>query len=90
MVSQKVKIKNPSGLHLQPAGRLCDVANGFSSRITFVGPKGNTYNAKSLLSLLGAALKWGDELEFICEGPDEEVALSKLVEVIESGFEALE
>ena len=26
MVCQKVKIKNPAGLHLRPAGKLCDEA----------------------------------------------------------------
>lgn len=90
MVKQKVKIINPSGLHLHPAGHLCDAANGFECRITFVGPTGNISNAKSLLSILGAAIKWGDELEFICEGSDEVAALAKMVEVIESGFENLE
>ena len=89
MVSQKVKIKNPSGLHLHPAGRLCDVANGFECRITFKTASGNISNAKSLLSILGAAVKFGDELEFICEGADEEKALARIVSVVENGFEDL-
>ena len=35
MVSQKVKIKNPTGLHLRPAGILCKEAMQFQSLITF-------------------------------------------------------
>ena len=34
MVSQKVVIKNPTGLHLRPAGILCKDAMQFKSHIT--------------------------------------------------------
>ena len=34
MVSQKVVIKNPTGLHLRPAGILCKEAMQFKSLIT--------------------------------------------------------
>ena len=56
MVSQKVVIKNPTGLHLRPAGILCKEAMQFSSLITFTF-RGNTANAKSVLSVLGACIK---------------------------------
>lgn len=85
MVSQKVIIKNPTGLHLRPAGILCKEALQFKSRVTF--QFGNTTaNAKSVLSVLGACVQSGDEIEFICEGEDEEKALSILVNAIESGL----
>lgn len=35
MVSQKVAIKNPTGLHLRPAGELCKAAMQYKSLITF-------------------------------------------------------
>lgn len=85
MVTKKVVIKNPTGLHLRPAGILCKEAMQFKSLITFKF-KDNTANAKSVLSVLGACVKSGDEIEFICEGEDEEAALAKLVEVVESGL----
>lgn len=85
MVSQKVVIKNPTGLHLRPAGILCKEAMKFKSLITF-SFKGNTANAKSVLSVLGACVKSGDEIEFRCEGEDEEEALKTLVEAVESGL----
>ena len=34
-----------------------------------------TANAKSVLSVLGACVKSGDEIEFVCDGPDEKEAL---------------
>ena len=70
MVSQKVKIKNPTGLHLRPAGILCKEAMQYKSLVTF-HYRGNTANAKSVLSVLGACIKFGDEIEFVCEGDDE-------------------
>lgn len=85
MVSRKVMIKNPTGLHLRPAGILCKEAMRFKSSITFTY-RGNTANAKSVLSVLGACIKCGDEIELICEGVDEEAALQDLVNAIENGL----
>ncbi len=85
MVSQKVKIKNPTGLHLRPAGILCKEAVKFKSLITF-NFKGGTANAKSVLSVLGACIKSGDSIEFVCEGEDEEDALAAVVYAVESGL----
>ncbi len=85
MVKQKVVIKNPTGLHLRPAGILCKEAMQFKSLITFTY-KDSTANAKSVLSVLGACVKCGDEIEFTCEGEDEKEALKNLVEAVESGL----
>ncbi|MBR1470898.1 MAG: HPr family phosphocarrier protein [Lachnospiraceae bacterium] len=85
MVNQKVTIKNPTGLHLRPAGNLCKEAMKFRSMITFTFRE-NTANAKSVLSVLGACVKCGDEIELICEGEDEEEALECLVKAVESGL----
>ncbi|MDQ9887907.1 HPr family phosphocarrier protein, partial [Acinetobacter pittii] len=43
-------------------------------------------NAKSVLSVLGACVKCGDEIELVCDGPDEQEALDSLVKAIESGL----
>ena len=85
MLSQAIKIKNPTGLHLRPAGNLCKEAMKFKSKITFEY-RGNTANAKSVLSVLGACIKSGDEITLICEGEDEKEALEALISYIESGL----
>jgi len=85
MVSQSVVIKNPTGLHLGPAGNLCKEAIQFKSLITFQF-RDSTANAKSVLSVLGACVKSGDEIKLICEGVDEKEALEHLVAAIESGL----
>ena len=45
-----------------------------------------TANAKSVLSVLGACVKCGDEIEFVCEGEDEQEALNALVTAVENGL----
>lgn len=87
MVSQLVKITNPTGLHLRPAGNLCREAVRFKSKITFQYDGNNTANAKSVLSVLGSCVAMGDEIVLICEGEDEEDALSYLVDFIERGLD---
>ena len=81
MVSGKTKIKNPTGLHLRPAGLFCKTAMQFASKITEV-----TANAKSVLSVLGACIKSGDEIEVVCEGSDETAALAEMIRIIEDGL----
>ena len=45
MVCQKVKIKNPAGLHLRPAGKLCDEAIKYKSKY-FFSERNNDYKCK--------------------------------------------
>ncbi|WP_026505148.1 HPr family phosphocarrier protein [Butyrivibrio sp. NC3005] len=85
MVSQKVVISNPTGLHIRPAGILCKVAMRYKSLITFQ-VRDNVANAKSVLSVLGASVKCGDEIIFTCTGTDEQEALKGMVEAVESGL----
>ena len=89
MVNKKIIIKNPTGLHLRPAGLFCKTAMQFTSKIT-VEKKTDyediTANAKSVLSILGACIKSGDEINIICEGNDEKMALDEMVRIIEDGL----
>ncbi len=85
MVKQRVTITNPTGLHLRPAGIFCNSASNFKCKVTF--EYDNTIaNAKSVLSVLGACIKKGDEIELICEGEDEDEALREMVAAIEGGL----
>ena len=95
MVSGTTVIKNPSGLHLRPAGILCKEALLYKSKISFKVRNvssikfeyGNTTaNAKSVLSVLGACVKCGEEIEFNCTGPDEEKALAAMIKIVEDGL----
>lgn len=85
MVREVLKITNPSGLDLRPAGFLCKTSMAFHSHITFCF-KGSVGNAKSVLSVLGAGVKYGDSIEIICEGEDEVKALDAIKKAIREGL----
>jgi phosphocarrier protein len=83
MKKEKITIENPTGLHLKPAGKLCETAVRFQCEITF--RVRNTYaNAKSILSVLGACVKCGDEIELECNGVDEEEAMNAIIRLIKN------
>ena len=89
MVSDKVIIKNPTGLHLRPAGLFCKTAMQFGSKITVhkrTRHEDVTANAKSVLSVLGACIKSGDEIEIVCEGSDVEQGLQVMTQLVRDGL----
>ena len=85
MVSQKITVKNMTGFHLRPAGILCKIAMNYKSKVQFQF-NSVTANAKSVLSVLGACVKSGDEIVLECEGPDEKEAMEAMVKAIEDGL----
>ena len=85
MVSEELKVINPSGLHLRPAGNLCKEALKYDSKINIIF-KDATANAKSVLSVLAACGKCGDTIKITCDGRDEKEALEALKNLINSGF----
>ncbi|MBR0410098.1 MAG: HPr family phosphocarrier protein [Eubacterium sp.] len=85
MVSQKITVSNPQGLHMRPAGVFAKGVAKFQSDVNIVF-NGKTTNGKSLLNIIGACIKCGNEIEIQCDGPDEEEALKTAIELIESGL----
>jgi len=86
MLNKKIIIDCPLGIHLRPAGAVSEIASRYNSKIVFEYKEGKTANAKSVLSILAAGIKCGDEINLICDGPDEvealEVVISTLKEAI--------
>ena len=82
MVNQKIIINNPSGLHLRPAGNLCNEAMKYQSAITFEF-EGGTANAKSVLSILAACIGRGEVISVCCDGPDEEEAAGEILRLFD-------
>lgn len=85
MVSNNLIIDIPAGLHLRPISVLCNRSIEFRSTITIkIGDK--SVNAKSVLGVLSACVRHGDQIELICEGPDEAEALEELTNMIKCGL----
>ena len=85
MVTAKVKVVNPQGLHMRPAHVFVGGVKNFSSDVTIIF-KGTSVNAKSIMQVMLAGITHGSEIEVCCEGADEQEALDEAVRLIESGL----
>jgi phosphocarrier protein FPr len=72
-------VVDPSGLHARPAARFVQAANRFASRITIRHGEREA-DAKSLIALLGLALRPSTEIVLLADGVDETAALDALTE----------
>ena len=86
MKSRKVQVVNAAGLHLRPAGTLCQRSMKFKSRIIILF-KNKEINAKSVLNVMASGIKRGDEIEVQCTGEYEDEALEVICHLIETGLE---
>ena len=86
MVSRKLQVVNPTGLHLRPAGIVCQAAMKYKSKITILH-KEKELNAKSVLNMMVSGIQCGAEIEVQCIGEDEAEALDAICTLIETGLE---
>ncbi len=85
MVSKTVKVVNKAGFHMRPASQFVNEMGKFQSSIT-IEFGGRSIDAKSIMSVMSACIKYGSEIEIRCDGPDEQQMLDKAAGMIESGF----
>jgi phosphocarrier protein len=85
MKTCNVVITNASGLHARPATFFIQKANCYKSTI-LVEKDDRKVNAKSLLGVLSPGIAKGMTITLIADGQDEDMALSGLAALINSGF----
>ena len=85
MFMKETVVNNQVGLHARPATFFIQKANEFKSSI-WVEKDERRVNAKSLLGVLSLGIVKGTAINLIADGPDEEEAVSALVELITSNF----
>lgn len=85
MVKDKITLKNETGLHARPASELAKLAGSFASTIKlYVNDK--IIDAKSILAIMSAGIKYNTEIEIECDGEDEEKALAEIMKGFENNF----
>ena len=77
MIEFTVIIKDPIGIHARPAGLLVKEATMYKSNITLQLNE-KTADCKRIFSVMGLAVKYGDNLKVIISGCDEEKAAYSL------------
>ena len=85
MVSKKVVLKNREGLHVRPAGLFSNEMQKFLSDV-WVFHKESLVSGKSIMNPIAAGIQCGAEVEIRCCGEDEEEALARAVELVETGL----
>ena len=85
MVSQKTTVVNAEGFHMRPAGVFANAMGKYKSDV-YLNVNGNRVNGKSLMNIIAACIKCGTEVEVECSGEDENEALAKAIELIDSGL----
>lgn len=83
MITKKITIKIPSGLEARPAALLVQVASQFESSI-HIQCENKQVNAKSIMGMMSLGLAAGEEVEVTVEGTDEEAAMKKIEEYLNS------
>jgi phosphotransferase system HPr (HPr) family protein len=77
MSEVRLVIVDPAGLHARPAARFVQTASRFESRVV-LGIGDRTADAKSLVALLGLAVRPGSEIVLRAEGGDADRAVAAL------------
>ncbi|EXG85982.1 phosphotransferase system HPr (HPr) family protein [Clostridium sp. ASBs410] len=85
MISYEYIISDKQGLHAINALRLSKAASEYESRITLKSRKG-TADCKNVLSLISLGARYGECLEFIVEGQDENKAIDFLKEFLQTNL----
>ena len=81
MISKEIVLKNEEGLHARPATEIAKTANQYSCNVKF-DVQGKEYNAKSVLNIMSAGIKNNTQIKIICDGEDEENALTQILETL--------
>lgn len=86
MPTCELTIQNEEGLHARPAAKFVKLANRFDSEI-WVEKDDEEINGKSIMGLMMLAAAQGSVIRVSAEGDDADDALSKITELVNSGFE---
>ena len=71
---------------MRPANALVELANRFDCTVS-IGNGGESFDCKSMLSLMTLGAEDGSQWLVTADGEDAETALSTIAEFFESGFE---
>ncbi len=85
MYSKEVVVRNQVGLHARPATFFIQRANEFKATV-WIEKDARKVNAKSLLGVLSLGITKGTSVNILADGADEEDAVNRLVDLVESNF----
>ncbi|MET0218798.1 MAG: HPr family phosphocarrier protein [Burkholderiales bacterium] len=85
MQQRETEIVNRLGLHARASAKLTQLAGQFKSEV-WLSRNGRRVNAKSIMGVMMLAAAKGAMISIEVDGPDEEQAMSALVQLISDRF----
>ena len=85
MVSRQLKVVNSEGFHMRPASTFATAMGKFRSNVS-IEVNNTVVNGKSVMNIIAAGIKFGTEINIVCDGEDENEALNEAVSMVETGF----
>ena len=82
MRTANATVSDPVGFHLRAAGRIVKLTKVFTSEVT-IRYNGRSANAKSIMGLASLAAEHKTVVEVEVQGPDEEEAMARIIQLIE-------
>jgi phosphocarrier protein HPr len=86
MLQREVEIVNRLGLHARASAKLTQVAGQFKSNV-WVSRNGRRVNAKSIMGVMMLAAAQGSRIMLETDGPDEDLAMQAVTQLIACRFE---
>lgn len=86
MPEVSVIVKNEVGLHARPAALFVQTANRFKQARIEIVKDGVTRDAKSILGVLTLGVNQGSQISIRADGPEAELALQVLADLINRNF----
>ncbi len=80
-----VRVPMAHGIHARPAARIVDALKGSAADVVLIKDDVRA-NARSVVALMGLAVRYGDEVTLAASGADAQAAVAKLASLIEGGM----
>ena len=84
-VEKRVKLVNPQGLHIRPAGKFAELASRFDADVQ-LAKDDQSVDGKSIMSILVLGADAGTEIRILASGSDATAAVDALTELVQTGF----
>ena len=85
MIRKTIVVKNKLGLHARPCSMLVKEVSIYQSQIKIIKDDMEV-NGKSIMGVMMLAAEQGSELEFVVDGADEDIVITKIIELFDQKF----
>jgi phosphocarrier protein len=87
MQVRELPVTNPHGLHARASARIVQLASRFRSSVSLVAG-GRRTSARNIVGVMMLAAAVGTTVRLEVDGPDEDAAVSAMVDLFDDGLES--